>query len=264
MDVSSKAGSYISTTQRSAQCDSHGAYDSTAILLGTKVMHWSACPHCVRQANMASRARAAQQAVEERQRRLETRLNQAGIPLRFRTKDFASFVADTDDKEKALSVAMEFAHNFSRHRHIGTTMVFSGMPGTGKSHLATAIARHVMGSHTILYTSAMDAVRMIRDTWRRDAPQSETQILQMLAEIDLLILDEVGMQYGSEAEQISLFDIIDKRYRDVMPTMLITNQNRHGLRQFLGDRSFDRLRENSVWQSFNWTSQRGQIMHLSI
>ncbi|MFZ6769884.1 ATP-binding protein [Undibacterium sp. Di26W] len=264
MDVSSKAASYISTTQRSAQCDSHGAYDSTATLLGTKVMHWSACPHCVRQANVASRASLAQQAVAERQRRLETRLNQAGIPLRFREKDFASFVADTDDKEKALSAAMEFAHHFAHHRSTGTTMVFSGMPGTGKSHLATAIARHVMGKHTVMYTSAIDAVRMIRDTWRRDAPQSETQILQVLADIDLLILDEVGMQYGSESEQISLFDIIDKRYRNVMPSILITNQNRHGLRQFLGDRSFDRLRENSIWQSFDWASQRGQVMNLAI
>ena len=65
------------------------------------------------------------------------------------------------------------------------------------------------------------------------------------------------MQYGTEAEQVSLFDIIDKRYRDLMPTILLTNQGKAGLKTFLGDRSFDRLREGGIWVPFDWASQRG-------
>ena len=80
----------------------------------------------------------------------------------------------------------------------------------------------------------------------------------MLAGIDLLILDEVGMQYGTEAEQITLFDIIDKRYRDLKPTILLTNQNSSGLKQFLGERSFDRVKEECIWVTFLWASHRGK------
>jgi DNA replication protein DnaC len=111
----------------------------------------------------------------------------------------------------------------------------------------------------MLYTSAIDAVRMIRNTWRRDSPRTETEVLDMLASVHLLVLDEVGVQYGTDAEQVSLFDIIDKRYRDMMPTILLTNQNKAGMKAFLGDRSFDRLREGGQWVTFDWESHRGKV-----
>jgi DNA replication protein DnaC len=242
-----------------AACATHGEYGSKAVKLLGRIVHWSGCPEC----GAIERARRdAEQALadaEAKQRRLESRLNQAGIPLRYRAKSFASFIADTDGKERALSVAMEFAANFAQHRKAGTVVVFSGKPGTGKSHLAIAIAQEVMSNGTALYTSAIDAVRMIRDTWKRDCPRTETQVLDMLASIDLLILDEVGVQYGTEAEQVSLFDIIDKRYRDLMPTILLTNLNANGMKDFLGDRSYDRLREGGIWTTFDWESQRNKI-----
>jgi DNA replication protein DnaC len=105
------------------------------------------------------------------------RRDRSGIPLRYRTRTFQSFVASTDAQEKSLAVATEYAANFGEHMQRGTVLVFSGVPGAGKSHLAIAIAQAVMADHTALYTSAIDAVRMIRDTWRRDSPGTELQVL---------------------------------------------------------------------------------------
>lgn len=239
-----------------AFCDTHGEYDAKGFKLLQKVI-WAGCPQCAEKDKIEREQKEAQKESEAKQRRIESRLNQSGIPMRYREKDFESYVADTDGKEKARATAMEFASNFATHRRKGTVVVFSGKPGTGKSHLAIAIAQHVMTSHTALYTSAIDAVRMIRDTWRRDSEKSETDVLNMLSSIDLLILDEVGVQYGTEAEQVSLFDIIDKRYRDMMPTILLTNLSTKGMKEFLGDRSYDRLREGGIWITFDWESMRG-------
>jgi DNA replication protein DnaC len=99
---------------------------------------------------------------------------------------------------------------------------------------------------------------MVRNTWRKDSEKTETQVLQMLASIDLLVMDEIGVQYGTDAEQVTLFDIIDKRYRDMMPTILLTNLNAKLMREFLGDRSYDRLREGGLWVPFDWESHRGR------
>lgn len=239
-------------------CDMHGAYQSNGFTFGRHT-HWTNCPTCNQEANDKSAKEEAQRESADRQRRIESRLNKSGIPLRYRTKDFGTYIADSDKKEKALAIAMEFAQNFDAHKKQGTTVVFSGMPGTGKSHLAIAIAQHVMNANTALYTSAIDAVRMIRDTWRKDSPKTEIQVLEELASIDLLIMDEVGVQYGTEAEQVSLFDIIDKRYRDLMPTILLTNLNKGGMKEFLGDRSFDRLREDGIWVTFDWESRRPMV-----
>jgi DNA replication protein DnaC len=246
----------IAQLERPDTCAEHGDYTARGFALG-KTTHWIGCPVCSQRKQDEAAAEQAKKDAAEAQFRVEGRLAQSGIPIRYRSKDFASFVADSPDKEKALTTSMEFAHNFDEHYRKGTVVVFSGMPGTGKSHLAIAIAQAVMGRHTALYTSAIDAVRMIRNTWRRDSEQTETQVLNTLASVHLLILDEVGVQYGTEAEQVSLFDIIDKRYRDLMPTILLTNQGKAGLKTFLGDRSFDRLREGGIWIPFDWASQRG-------
>lgn len=259
MDESPKPAGAISIMQseQQANCEQHGAYTAKGFSIG-RTTRWMGCPECARIHQEAAGAAEAKREAEDAQRRLEARLDRSGIPLRYRVKDFDSFIADTDAKERALSVAMEFAANFASHLSKGTTVVFSGLPGTGKSHLAIAIAQAVMVRHTALYTSAIDAVRMIRNTWRRDSEKTETQVLDMLASVHLLVLDEVGVQYGTEAEQVSLFDIIDKRYRDLMPTILLTNQNKAGMKAFLGDRSFDRLREGGKWVACDWESYRGK------
>lgn len=259
MDELSNSGAKVGTETRNANCAEHGDFVSTGFKFGDRVMHWSICPQCAALEKANAEIEKEQRESEERQKRLEVTLNQTGIPYRYRSKNFMTYVADSDEKEKALAVATEFASNFAEHRKNGTFLVFSGLPGTGKSHLGISIAQEVMGRYTALYMSAIDAVRTIRDTWRRDSQQTESQVLKTFASIDLLILDEVGVQYGTEAEQVNLFDIIDKRYRDSMPTILITNQNRAGLKNFLGDRSFDRLRENGIWVKCDWESIRGAV-----
>ncbi|MBG6222776.1 MULTISPECIES: ATP-binding protein [unclassified Janthinobacterium] len=247
----------VAQSERPASCDIHGDYTAKGFAVG-RMTHWMGCPDCSKQAQAEKDQAEAVRSVAEAQRRLESSLNQAGIPERYRRKTFESFIVENDAQERALCVAMEFAGNFDAHRRSGTVIVFSGVPGTGKSHLAIAIAQAVMSGHTALYTSAIDAVRMIRNTWRRDSERTETQVLDMLAGVDLLVLDEVGVQYGTEAEQVNLFDIIDKRYRALMPTILLTNQGKGGLKSFLGDRSFDRLREGGQWVVFDWESYRGR------
>lgn len=246
----------LSTKTKSATCADHGDFESKGITVVGKTI-WMGCPACGAAEKLRRETEQAEKEAKERQERMESRLNRAGIPLRFRAKSFATFVSDSDAKDKALSVAMEFASNFPQHRKDGTVVVFSGKPGTGKSHLATAIGQEVLPTGTVLYISAIDAVRMIRDTWRRDSAKSETQVLDMLSSLDLLILDEVGVQYGTEAEQVTLFDIIDKRYRDQMPMILLTNLNTEAMKKFLGDRSYDRLREGGKWITFDWNSMRG-------
>lgn len=251
----------IQTESKTVLCAVHGEFVSNAIKIGEKVMLWSPCPQCSQAGIKAADAAKNAKEIEEKQRNLESTMKRTGIPKRYQKKDFSTYVVENDGQEKALAEAMQFAMDFEKHRTAGTFVIFSGLMGTGKSHLATSIARHVMSDHTALYISAIDAVRMLRDTWRRDSQVTESQILNRLVGVGLLILDEVGVQFGSDAEKIQLFDIIDKRYRDLMPTMILTNQNVPGLKEFLGERSYDRLRENCIFVKFDWESGRGNASY---
>lgn len=244
---------------RNSVCDTHGEYVEHGIVLpiGRREPKWGGCPECAALRRVEIERQEREEQERERQRRLEQRLSTSGIPLRFRDRTFDNFVADTDAKRNALRVAKEFADNFSQHFRDGTTVVFSGKPGTGKSHLAIAAGMSAMSTGTVLYVNALDLVRMVRDTWRRDSEMTEGAVLNELSTVSLLVIDEIGVQYGTEGEQVILFDVLNRRYRDLMPTILLTNLGKVGMKEYLGERSFDRLREGGIWVAFDWESHRG-------
>jgi len=256
MDELPNFGAKVGTETRSGNCAEHGDFVSTGFKFGDRVMHWSICPQCAALEKANAEVEAKKRESEERQKRLETKLNQTGIPLRYRAKNFMTYVADTDEKEHALAVATEFASNFAKHRADGTFLVFSGLPGTGKSHLAGAVLQHIMPDHVGLYVTCMAMIRAIRGTWRKESEKSEAEVLTMFAEVPLLVLDEIGVQYGTDGEQTIIFDVLDRRYRDMKPTILLTNQAKQGFKDFIGERSFDRLVETSRWVPFDWDSYR--------
>lgn len=237
--------------ERPAACPEHGAFLSRNIF--GKV--WSRCPTCAEAQNaqaLAERQREEAKAAEARHRAM---LDAACIPARFEGCTFESYVADTDGKLQAVTLARDYAENFADNAKRGASLIFAGKPGTGKSHLAGAILRATASSR-VRYLTCLDMIRAIRDTWRRDSEKSESQLLTYLESLDLLVIDEVGMQYGTEGEQTILFDVLDRRYREVKPVVLLTNQDKAGFKAFVGERSYDRLTETARWVPFDWESHR--------
>lgn len=246
------------TSERPAKCEVHGEYTERGIAVLKNKITWTGCTKCH---EIASKKRDEEEELIKKhaeQSLIERRFSQAGIPVRFREKTLDNFIANTNAKNKALSIAHDFVERFDQNYKNGMTMIFSGKAGTGKSHLAIAIAHEVMPKYTALYINALDAVRMIRDTWRKDSDKTELQVLEMFGSIGLLIIDEVGVQYGTENEQMLMFDIINRRYRDSKPMILLTNLDAKGFAEYLTERSTDRLKENGKWVTFDWESYRGK------
>lgn len=244
--------------ERSVVCETHGEYVSTGARYFRRTEVWSSCPQCAAdeaQQQARQRAEREQAAVLER---LEGAIRRAAVPPRFVGRTFDGFVADTEPRQRALAVARGYADTFGERAHKGHGLVFSGQPGTGKSHLAAAILQSIMPQRVGLYVTCMGLIRMVRNTWRRTSEQSEADVLEMLSSVPLLVVDEVGVQYGTDGEQTVLFEVLDQRYQDLMPTILITNQDKDGFKGYVGERVFDRLTETSRWVAFDWESYRTQ------
>lgn len=256
-DLSSMIPKRADLGTKPALCPDHGAFQSIGLGFG-RVVRWSRCPGCQAADDERERAERASAEVARQREARERLIGEADIPARFRSRTFASFVADTDAKRKALEVATAYAGQFDEAMQRGSGLVFAGLPGTGKSHLAASILLALVDNRAVRYTTCMGLIRMIRDTWRRDSEISERAVLRMLCDdIDLLVIDEVGVQYGTDGEQTILFEVLDRRYSGMRPTILLTNQDRDGFKSFVGDRVFDRLRETSRWVAFDWPSYRG-------
>jgi len=111
----------------------------------------------------------------------------------------------------------------------------------------------------VLFTTVQRAIRRIKDTWARGSEETETQAINAIAYPDLLILDEVGVQFGSEFEKQVLFDILNERYEKRKPTILLSNIPAKDLGGYLGDRVADRLKEDGGKMiTFEWESHRRQ------
>lgn len=238
-------------TEKDETCKKHGVFRSSH--LWGRI--WSKCPTCADEHTRAEEAEARERArlvAEDHHRRM---LDAAAIPARFIGRSFANFVADSKEKRHALTVARDFAENFAEHKRKGSGLILAGKPGTGKSHLAGAVLQTVLTPH-VRYVTCMDLIRAVRDTWRRDSEKTELQLLGYFERLDLLVIDEVGVQYGTDGEQNIVFDVLDRRYREVKPTILLTNKNTAGFKQSVGERTFDRLTETCRWVPFDWESYR--------
>jgi DNA replication protein DnaC len=153
---------------------------------------------------------------------------------------------------------MDFFAGFDSHLKTGASLILAGKPGTGKGHLAAAGMAQIMPRYLPVYTTCLDMIRSVRETWRKDSKYTEMQVLQELEDAALLVIDEIGVQYGTDGEQTIIFDVLDRRYRQMRPTVFITNQDLTGFKGFIGERAYDRLKQTARWVPFEWASYRSQ------
>ena len=72
----------------------------------------------------------------------------------------------------------------------------------------------------------------------------------------LLIIDEVGVQYGSDSERTELYEIFNSRYNDMLPTIVVSNNTVEELQRILGQRIYDRLSGGALIFELNGRSHR--------
>lgn len=257
-----------SETATRKTCEKHGDYDEKQVenpfsRLGDRVVIVG-CPACTQEKIDKQAAEEHQAAEEERQRRRQAgAMKRAGIPRRFQTRTFENYVADSVGQQRAKKTAKQYADDFDSVLESGQSLIFTGKTGTGKTHLANAVANQVIkAGRTAAFMSVRELVGRVKDTWNKKAEQTESEVIRELIKLDLLILDEVGVQFDSDAERLILFDVINGRYEDVRPTIVLSNypvesENGPSIRKVLGDRVIDRLREGGgKMVVFDWESHR--------
>lgn len=188
-------------------------------------------------------------------------LGRSGIQNLHRNCTFKNYEVKGDGQRHALSLAKSYAMNFGNGF---TSFVFSGSPGTGKNHLAAAIGNYLLAQNrSVLIVTVADLMLRVRACY--DGGQSEAALLDELDRVDLLVLDEVGIQKGSQHEKVLLNQIVDRRLAAMKPVGVLTNLNYDELAATLGERVVDRLKmDKGMWVNFAWESYRNKVTHLRL
>ena len=246
---------------KNANCEKHGEYLTRLTGMGkTRQAMWTPCTKCldekIEQENAAHQQQMREQHAKDS---LERKLGRASIPPRFAVKSFEDYKADTKEQQRALRMCKDYADNFEQYRKSGTSILLLGDVGTGKTHLAASIANQVVREtkFTAVYTTASTIVRHVKSTFDKESELTEGQAYGVYSAMDLLVIDEVGVQNATEFELTVMFEVVNSRYEEMLPTLVISNRSIEDLPKFLGDRVVDRLREGGgKMVPFDWKSAR--------
>jgi len=244
-------------------CATHGVWSYELPSFLTK--RGGQCPDCVeiqKQEELQSlNDEQTKECIERKQEVIRQKFTKAAIPKRFLNRTFENYQTTSQQQQLALNIARTYANHFAERLENGGGLILQGQPGTGKTHLACAIANQVItNGASARFTTVMQLVRAIRATWKRDSEQSEDEILQSIIGYDLLIIDEIGVQYETESEKLILFDVLNGRYENEKPTILLTNLVGQELNACIGERNVDRIQEGGgATISFTWGSYRSNV-----
>jgi DNA replication protein DnaC len=238
-------------------CDIHGEYESKSIQMISGIAP-SRCPSCILDEKSKSDESDRIQIWDKRARDISMNFVESSLPPRFQHKTIAEYKPVSDGSRKALSTCEKYANNFQGRLESGGGLIMCGQAGTGKTHLAAGIINKIKAERfTSAFMSVLSATRHVKATYSKDNRLTEAEAISHFIGPDLLVLDEVGVQFGSEAEKIILFEIINQRYQHVKPTILISNLTLKELSEYIGERVVDRMYEGGgAVLSFDWDSYR--------
>jgi len=195
---------------------------------------------------------------QQMQNELNAQLGRAGIPTRFLQKNFENYQTSNVAQKKNVKILKSYLQRFDYILENGTCCMMVGKHGTGKTHCAVALLNEVVSKgYTVVFTSVAEILRRLRSTYS-SKKESELDVYNLYTSPDLIVIDEVGVAIGdAEKRKAMLFDLINARYNELKPTVLIGNLSNSEMETYLGTRIYDRLLENNGFTLlFEWDSYR--------
>jgi DNA replication protein DnaC len=175
--------------------------------------------------------------------RARARSLSAVIPRRYRGVSFERApVVDMDPT--VIRQVRRFVADIDANLDAGRGLCFFGDVGTGKTTLAMLVSRHALeAGRSVAIYSLPRLLSEIRTTFAEDAERSHVELLDRLASVDLLHVDDLGAENTTPWVLEELYAIINTRYEEQRSVMVTTNLERDRLREQIGERTVSRLAE---------------------
>lgn len=157
---------------------------------------------------------------QARQREFEAQLLQswAGTGLAITTFRHDTFDADDGANEKISRTCFRYVEEWSEIRAKNYGLLFYGSVGTGKTFLSHAIANAlIMRGVSVLVTNFSKILNVTMSSRDRQ------QILDSMNSYQLLVIDDLGAERGTEFAREVTYAVIDQRGQAGLPLIITTN-----------------------------------------
>ena len=189
-------------------CQKHGKVKCEAFILCGEAHPF--CPICEQEREEAEQR---QKESERARTSFQAKMKAKNIEPEFWLKTLEDYKVQCREQSRALAAVKKMIVEKAGK------IIILGSNGVGKTMLGSIAVKEIGGKILTMYEMS----KMIRHSYRKNAERDEFEIVNELASIPLLVIDEMGRTKGSESELNWLSYILDKRHTRRLPFMLLAN-----------------------------------------
>ena len=203
------------------------------------------CPKCENERREKERNELIKRELEYVRQIAHEAYKDCNIEKEYWDKELKDYIPQTPEQKKALEAVKKMIADKSGK------VILLGSNGVGKTFLGCMAVKALGGKILSMY----EITTMIRQSYSVKAEKTELEIVQDLASIPMLVIDEMGRTKGSDAELNWLSYILDKRHTRNLPFMILTNTHlsrdcpkkgcENCFERFVNNDVLSRLRQNS-------------------
>jgi DNA replication protein DnaC len=142
----------------------------------------------------------------------------------------------------AATLLQEYADDLDLHLSEGWGLILTGGVGSGKTHCAVGLGVAALGMGFSTYATTLGTLLMeIRAGYQGLDSGSEQKLIHRVCTVELLILDDLGVEKPSEWARERLAYIVNQRYAAELATIVTTNLGLDDLEERWDSRVVSRL-----------------------
>ena len=179
-----------------------------------------------------------QQREDFQRKRAEKLFEESGVGKRFLTAKFENF--ERQRMPKAYDIALGYAEKFDKND--GEGLIFTGDVGTGKTHLAAAIAAEIIRKYsaTVEFVSYVEVLTNIKAAFSNHSEEAY-MLEERMRKADLLVIDDLGKEKPTPFTNELFYRVVNGRYKDKLPMIITSNYGVESLSERLDYPVFSRL-----------------------
>lgn len=218
------------------------------------------CPHCLDTGKILKNGISLPCGCSFKQRR-QTLLKRSALPRKLENANFQNLNLQLfsneplpassqrtikENAELVFDAAKKFAYTFEKDKNMRGLLI-EGPVGSGKSYLLGCIANYLIDRDIeVRYLVYGDLIQKIKSSFQPNSETTTEKILNELLQVPVLLIDDLGTEHITEFTSSTLYQIIDRRYREELPFIVTSNFSPNELSQrmgLMGERIFQRIVE---------------------
>ena len=193
---------------------------------------------------------------EERKRQEFERKIKEYRRMGFPDSDMHDWTFENDDhtNERITKAMQNYVNNFSELRKQGKGLLLYGSVGTGKTYAACEVANALIDrGYPVLVTNFARVLNTLQSTFEKQ------EYIDSLNRFQLLVIDDLGIERGTEFAKEQVYNVVDSRYRAGLPMIITTNlsiDELKSLKDIEAGRIYDRILERCFPIECSGTNRR--------